>query len=950
MYSPSGPHQERAEFFHDFFSTNEPATNHIIMGDFNISLTPQDQYNCQHFDSHLANTLYQSLSLWNLNEPIDDHTAHMPTWFKNYSDPFAAMKRIDYLFATPSILSQLTPAQVFLNPQVSDHSPITTALNLTAHLPKPRWRLNPLLITTPHHFQQQVQAWVNNMSQAQSLHEWISYKETAIDNIQHIQKSFQKSQNRLITTIKDNIKVAVMNNLKQPSPETHTYLSSLTDALNFFTEQKSAIYLSRLQFHKDLKGELPSSFISSLMEEQTCSFIDSIDTGQTTLHGEAASEFITTKFQEIYTSKPTNHDASHQFLQNLPQISPTQSQVLQQPITVDEITEAIAGLSPHKTPGPDGLSAFFYQQFTTQLAPTLVNVFNDFLNGEFISEEDHTKFLFALISCVPKKVKVIKAFSHIRPISLLNLDYKILSKILNTRFAEVMPTIIHPDQTGYIKGRFILTNAMALRLSLSQSPTPHVFIDFEKAFDKIQHHWIRDCLKSFGFPAIFIHWIQQMQKHNTAAFYFNCKQQGIIHIQSGNRQGDPMSGNLFVIGIEPLAIYIRSHPSIIPASLSPSQHKVIGLHVDDIWINTADTQSMATAVHSCHQFCEASGSVINISKSYTLNSTSTDLFGLTTIPDSGFCHLGLPVNKNGHEFPTTTILNKVNRSIQPLKNLHISLQGYKLLAHCYLYSLFTYAAYVLEPPNSFFKLFSQAIKKLLWNNKPKVSHKRLVQSNINYGIGLKDPKLLMQSLHTSFMMRILSEESSLAAAITHHYQMTASNLKSLPQNYTFKKSLNWIKFFFLAFPPAALNKGLFLHINNKKKTLAFHATHLRCVKVFQVQSQDISSYTNIKSPRGTKIPIPYKKSKGTLNITYDLHHLKLKYYTPTPTLKQIYNNRLQSEIPPPDLSTATIKKLQLYQIDTSIFKKIWKMKVRPYLKQFCYLFLLNSLPIYVGSP
>lgn len=112
--------------------------------------------------------------------------------------------------------------------------------------------------------------------------------------------------------------------------------------------------------------------------------------------------------------------------------------------------DTIDQLSPHKAPGPDGLSAFFYKSFKQLLAPALLLAFNNFLNNE-ISVNDHTSFLYALISCVPKKVKVIKAFSHIRPISLLNIDYKILSKILNSRFTPVLPSIIHPDQTGYIK-------------------------------------------------------------------------------------------------------------------------------------------------------------------------------------------------------------------------------------------------------------------------------------------------------------------------------------------------------------------------------------------------------------------------------------------------------------------------------------------------------------------
>ena len=125
--------------------------------------------------------------------------------------------------------------------------------------------------------------------------------------------------------------------------------------------QKSAIYLSRLQLHKDLKGELPSSFISSLMEEQTCTTIDSIDTGTTTLTGVTATEYITSTFQEISSKKSTCPESALQLLSNLPQLSISHKNLLQSLITIDEITAAIQSPSPHKAPGPDSLLAFFYQ-------------------------------------------------------------------------------------------------------------------------------------------------------------------------------------------------------------------------------------------------------------------------------------------------------------------------------------------------------------------------------------------------------------------------------------------------------------------------------------------------------------------------------------------------------------------------------------------------------------
>ena len=63
-----------------------------------------------------------------------------------------------------------------------------------------------------------------------------------------------------------------------------------------------------------------------------------------------------------------------------------------------------------------------------------------------------------IISLIPKKNKDKTLLDNLRPISLLNVDYKILTKTLAKRLKKVLPTIINPDQTGYVKDRFIGEN------------------------------------------------------------------------------------------------------------------------------------------------------------------------------------------------------------------------------------------------------------------------------------------------------------------------------------------------------------------------------------------------------------------------------------------------------------------------------------------------------------
>src|SRR5277367_1765162 len=83
------------------------------------------------------------------------------------------------------------------------------------------------------------------------------------------------------------------------------------------------------------------------------------------------------------------------------------------------------------------------------------------------SSDNLMSFLTALLIPIPKKVKSIKSVSHIQPISLLNTDYKILSKVLNNRLNLITPNIIHHSQTGYVNGCFLHSNTLSLMLSIS---------------------------------------------------------------------------------------------------------------------------------------------------------------------------------------------------------------------------------------------------------------------------------------------------------------------------------------------------------------------------------------------------------------------------------------------------------------------------------------------------
>ena len=138
----------------------------------------------------------------------------------------------------------------------------------------------------------------------------------------------------------------------------------------------------------------------------------------------------------------------------------------------------------------------------------MVDSFNyAFENGEMSISRKR-----GIISLIPKKDKDKKYLKNWRPISLLNNDYKIVTKALASRLEKVLPTIISANQTGYVKGRYIdesiriITDMMSFTKE-KNIPGLAVFLDFEKAFDSIEWCYLQKCFEGFNFGPQLRQWI-----------------------------------------------------------------------------------------------------------------------------------------------------------------------------------------------------------------------------------------------------------------------------------------------------------------------------------------------------------------------------------------------------------------------------------------------------------
>ncbi len=149
-----------------------------------------------------------------------------------------------------------------------------------------------------------------------------------------------------------------------------------------------------------------------------------------------------------------------------------------------------------------------------------------------------------IIPLPQKKCKNILFLKNWRPISLLNMDYKVIAKILTVRPHLVLPNIINDDQSGYIKGRYIGQNIRILEdvsffTKQIQLPSILLSIDFEKAFDFLNWNFLYETLKHLNYGDNFIGYAKAMYNKIKSTILNNGNTGIYFKLQRGVRQGSP---------------------------------------------------------------------------------------------------------------------------------------------------------------------------------------------------------------------------------------------------------------------------------------------------------------------------------------------------------------------------------------------------------------------------
>ena len=402
-------------------------------------------------------------------------------------------------------------------------------------------------------------------------------------------------------------------------------------------------------------------------------------------------------------------------------------------IEAAEVRKAIFDLPNDKTSGNDGIPVDFYKVFWRHLE----NPYMDMLSEVNEQRELHQTARNGVINMIPKAQKNPKILANLRPITILNTDYKILEKVIANRLEPAMHNIINSDQRGFIKGRRISTNIRMI-FELMQFAEKHnleafiLQLDFQKCFDKIDFSALIGALSYFDFPDYIITWTNILYTNFKACTQNNGYFSNKFSIQRGIHQGGPCSSFYFLLCAEMMANMLRENEEIKGIPIGEVKN-ILGQYADNADIYSLFHQKSYDSIFLClERFRAISG--------FTLNYDKTNIFRIGSLRNTNAMFISQravtwtndPVNvlgvwiSNSEEETENlnfhALVEKVDATLNSWKTRNSSLIGRILIVNTMIISLFVYRMMVLpRMREKLYKVLKEKIVKFIWNGaKPKI--------------------------------------------------------------------------------------------------------------------------------------------------------------------------------------------------------------------------------------
>ncbi|XP_041995737.1 uncharacterized protein LOC121745859 [Salvia splendens] len=354
-----------------------------------------------------------------------------------------------------------------------------------------------------------------------------------------------------------------------------------------------------------------------------------------------------------------------------------------------EVREVVFSINPESVSGPDGYSSLFFQSCWKVVCMDVLEAVQDFFEGSQMPRG----IAATMIILIPKK-RNPTIWAEYRPISLCNVSNKIISKLIATRMAPLLPIVTAPNQSGFVKGRLLSDNVLLAKeifheiWKCNPSPNLAVKLDMAKAYDWVQWPFLLKVMEKMGFSKMWLNMIERCVNSYWFSILINGSPSGFFKSSRGLRQGDPLSPSLFILAADYLSrlldrlILGRKEMRFCTARYSMGVSHLA--YADDILIFTQARRTSVRKLKNClKHYMEVSGQLINEGKSCFYIDKKYDGWAAGVKSVGGFqqgqmpcTYLGVPIFRGRNKTNLYLFIrDKISEKINSWSHRQLSFRG-----------------------------------------------------------------------------------------------------------------------------------------------------------------------------------------------------------------------------------------------------------------------------------
>ena len=767
------PNEDCPNFFETLARYLRKRSEHkLIIGDFNLTLNVElDRLNtnCNNNKSleQVENLMdeFQLRDVWRIM--YGDKREY--SWIKRNSNPKKA-SRIDFALVSAG-LDQKVEQIMYLSSVCTDHRGLYMFIELT-NFERGRgyWKFNTTML------QKQDFLYVMNEELEKTLE--LTIRCTAIERWELLKKRIKKCSLKYARSQADENRI-IISQLTEKVNDYESRLPLIEEENRLLEDTKSELeektferiqgvmFRSKAKWYEE--GEKSSQYFFLLEKAKynakTCYKLITEEGKQITDQNELMEE------QRNYYEKLYAKDEGVHFnLENHHGVKvPISIQVNQDDqLTVENLGKAVSKMNNNKTPGQDGIPVDFYKVFWHKLKQPFFQMVLEC----FQQKKLHTTARQGILNLIPKPNKDSRLIKNLRPITLLNTDYKIIEKAIADKMLPALDHIIHTDQRGFMKNRRISVNIRKMLDIIHQADKEDLeavvlSLDFVKCFDKCSFSILHGSLEYFEFGSVARKWTEILYNDFIVNIQSNGHFSKEIKIQKGVHQGGCCSSLYFLVIAEILALSLRKNENIEGITLKQIRN-LLNQFADDMDIFSRCTEKSIKAIFKeLDDFKNQSGFTVSYDKTTlyrigSLRHSNAQMYDISQVKWSNedITVLGVTIT---HEDLISknydTLIEKTRKVLFAWYNRGLSLMGKVQVVNTLIASLYVYKMMVLPSiPDRYSKTIDNIIREFLWSGKKaKIAYHILQLPKSEGGLGLVSLKVKDKALKTTWPQILCGE-------------------------------------------------------------------------------------------------------------------------------------------------------------------------------------------------